>query len=276
MPARKKPIDTPHVPVTRAIAGRGAAARPAAKKSARRSAAKKIAAVPKPKVKRASTPREREPEEFVPAGTSALVIVESPAKAKTIGKYLGRGYRVKATVGHLRDLPEKKLGIDLGKNFEPEYVTIAGREKTLADLKATAKESTAVYIATDPDREGEAIGWHVAEQIRRKGGVPIQRILFHEITKEAVRAAIFRLCQDHLTAGGMATISYNVLPGWRLRQVIRDMLRKKNVARVTAVHHALGEIDARTGDVRAIVHVPDLIDRSAVNPHAHADLRMVF
>ena len=192
MPARKKPIDTQEAPVTRAIAGRGAAARPAAKKSARRSSARKIAAVAKPKVKRASTPREPEPEELVPAGTSALVIVESPAKAKTIGKYLGRGYRVKATVGHLRDLPEKKLGIDLDKNFEPEYVTIAGREKTLADLKAAAKESTAVYIATDPDREGEAIGWHVAEQIRRKGGAPIQRILFHEITKDAVRAAMQR------------------------------------------------------------------------------------
>ncbi|MEO6444071.1 MAG: type I DNA topoisomerase [Gemmatimonadaceae bacterium] len=204
MAAKKKPNDTPDEPTTRAIAGRGAAARPAAKKksarkSARKSAAKsatrtaaKKATSTRATSKRTTKARDEEPEEFVPAGTSSLVIVESPAKAKTIGKYLGRGYRVKATVGHLRDLPEKKLGIDLDKNFEPEYVTISGKEKTLADLKATARDSKAVYIATDPDREGEAIGWHVAEQIKKKDGVPVQRILFHEITKDAVKEAMLR------------------------------------------------------------------------------------
>lgn len=192
MPAKKKSDDKLESPATRRVIGRGALARPAAKKKpVRRSAAKKVAGATKSRGKRAA-PRATEVEEAIPPGTSALVIVESPAKAKTIGKYLGRGYRVKATVGHVRDLPEKKLGIDVDRGFEPEYVTIAGKEKTLADLKAAARESTAVYIATDPDREGEAIGWHVAEQIRRKGGAPIRRILFHEITKEAVRAAIDR------------------------------------------------------------------------------------
>ncbi len=125
-------------------------------------------------------------------GTTSLVIVESPAKAKTIGKYLGRGYRVRATIGHIRDLPEKKIGIDIDNGFEPEYVTIPGKEKTLADLKAAAKDSREILIATDPDREGEAIGWHVAGQMRRKNGAPIKRVLFHEITKEAVQAAIAR------------------------------------------------------------------------------------
>ncbi len=194
MPAKKKtPGDAQALPKeTRRIAGRGASARPAAKKSARRGkTASKISATAKPKVKRATRPEERVEEPVAP-GTSALVVVESPAKAKTIGKYLGRGYRVKATVGHVRDLPQKKLGIDVDRNFEPEYVTIEGKEKTLSDLKSAARESTAVFIATDPDREGEAIGWHVAEQIRRKGGAPIRRILFHEITKDAVRAAIER------------------------------------------------------------------------------------
>ena len=124
------------------------------------------------------------------AGSTSLVIVESPAKAKTIGKYLGRGYKVRATVGHLRDLPEKKLGIDVENGFKPEYVTIAGKEKTLADLKAAARDAREVFLATDPDREGEAIAWHVAGQIRRKGGAPIRRVLFHEITKDAVQAAI--------------------------------------------------------------------------------------
>src|SRR5688500_8965610 len=128
--------------------------------------------------------------EPAPAGGRALVIVESPAKAKTIGKYLGRAYQVKATVGHVRDLPEKKLGIDVDRGFEPEYVTIAGKEKTLADLKSAAKESREIFIATDPDREGEAIAWHVAGQIRRRGGAPIRRVLFHEITRDAIQKAI--------------------------------------------------------------------------------------
>ena len=133
-------------------------------------------------------------EELPPAepGTTSLVIVESPAKARTIGKYLGRAYRVRATVGHVRDLPEKKLGIDVEHGFEPEYVTIPGKEKTLADLKAAAKDAREVFIATDPDREGEAIAWHVAEQLKTRGKatVPTRRVLFHEITKDAVQRAI--------------------------------------------------------------------------------------
>jgi DNA topoisomerase-1 len=127
------------------------------------------------------------------AGSTSLVIVESPAKAKTIGKYLGRGYRVRATVGHIMDLPEKKLGIDVDKGFTPELVPIPGKEKTIAELKSAAKDSKEVFIATDPDREGEAIASHVAEQIRPKRGaavIPIKRVLFHEITKDAVQRAI--------------------------------------------------------------------------------------
>jgi DNA topoisomerase-1 len=127
-----------------------------------------------------------------------LVIVESPAKAKTIGKYLGRGYRVRATVGHIMDLPEKKLGIDVDNGFAPDLVPIPGKERTIAELKAAAKVSKEVLIATDPDREGEAIAWHVAGQIRpkkaKKGaaqtGPTIKRVLFHEITKDAVKRAI--------------------------------------------------------------------------------------
>jgi DNA topoisomerase I len=128
-----------------------------------------------------------------PAGSSTLVIVESPAKAKTIGKYLGRGYRVRATVGHIMDLPEKKLGIDVEHGFMPDLVPIPGKEKTIADLKSAAKDSKEVLIATDPDREGEAIAQHVATQITPKRGaslIPIRRVLFHEITKDAVQRAI--------------------------------------------------------------------------------------
>ncbi len=119
---------------------------------------------------------------------ASLVVVESPTKAKTIGKYLGKGYTVKATVGHIRDLPQRELGVDIEKGFAPKYVTIRGKGKTLAELRRAAKASRAVYLATDPDREGEAIAWHVAEQLG--DGAKVRRVLFHEITKDAVQAAM--------------------------------------------------------------------------------------
>ncbi|MCZ6915300.1 MAG: type I DNA topoisomerase [Gemmatimonadetes bacterium] len=119
-----------------------------------------------------------------------LVVVESPAKAKTIGKYLGKNYTVKATVGHLRDLPQRELGVDVENGFAPKYVTIRGKGKTLAELKKAAKRSGNVYLATDPDREGEAIAWHVADQLGE--GPTVSRVLFHEITKDAVAAAMQR------------------------------------------------------------------------------------
>ena len=118
----------------------------------------------------------------------SLVVVESPTKAKTIGKYLGRGYTVKATVGHIRDLPQRELGVNVEHGFAPKYVTIRGKGKTLADLRRAAKAAGKVFLATDPDREGEAIAWHVAEQIG--DGKNVRRVLFHEITKAAVQAAM--------------------------------------------------------------------------------------
>jgi DNA topoisomerase-1 len=118
----------------------------------------------------------------------ALVIVESPTKAKTIGKYLGSGFDVKATIGHLRDLPTRELGVDVERGFEPKYVTIKGKTKTLSELKKAAKTASTIYLATDPDREGEAIAWHVADQLDSKA--PTHRVLFHEITKDAIHEAM--------------------------------------------------------------------------------------
>jgi DNA topoisomerase-1 len=118
----------------------------------------------------------------------SLVIVESPTKAKTIGKYLGAGYDVRATVGHLRDLPTRELGVDVDREFEPKYVTIKGKTKTLSDLKKAAKTASTIYLATDPDREGEAIAWHVADQLG--SSAPTHRVLFHEITKDAIHEAM--------------------------------------------------------------------------------------
>ena len=94
---------------------------------------------------------------------SKLVIVESPAKAKTIGKYLGVDYVVKASMGHLRDLPKKKMSVDIEHDFKPEYVPIEGKEKLINELRDAVEESDFVYLATDPDREGEAISWHLKE-----------------------------------------------------------------------------------------------------------------
>ncbi len=121
-----------------------------------------------------------------------LVIVESPAKARTISKYLGKGYDVAASVGHVRDLPPKELGVDVDKGFEPHYVTIRGKGKVIQDLRSKAKHAGRVLLATDPDREGEAIAYHVAEQLgwREGDGERFQRVQFREITRSAVREAL--------------------------------------------------------------------------------------
>jgi len=120
-----------------------------------------------------------------------LVIVESPAKARTIGKYLGSGYEVAASVGHVRDLPRKELGVDVEHGFEPKYVTIRGKGKVISDLKKKAKNADIVILATDPDREGEAIAYHVAEQLGyEQDSSRFQRVTFREITKAAVQRAL--------------------------------------------------------------------------------------
>ncbi len=124
---------------------------------------------------------------------SQLVIVESPAKAKTIKKYLGRDFSVIASVGHVIDLPQSELGVEVKKDFEPKYVVIKGKSKVLKQITDSAKESKKVFLALDPDREGEAIAWHIAEKIakpKKKGGPEIHRVKFNEITKQAVKDAI--------------------------------------------------------------------------------------
>lgn len=120
---------------------------------------------------------------------SKLVIVESPAKAKTIGKYLGSDYVVKASMGHLRDLPRKTMGVDLEHDFEPEYGPIEGKDKIISELRKAAKEADFVYLATDPDREGEAISWHLKSLLNLKDG-EYKRVTFNEITKKGVHYGI--------------------------------------------------------------------------------------
>jgi DNA topoisomerase-1 len=146
-----------------------------------------------PATKKAKPSKTKKPTTAKPAakkgGSGTLVIVESPAKAATIKKYLGAGFVVKASVGHVKDLPKASMGIDVKHDFQPEYVVIEGKKKVIADIKAAAKRAEKVLLAPDPDREGEAIAWHIAEEIR-PANPNIQRVLFNEITKKAVNDAI--------------------------------------------------------------------------------------
>jgi DNA topoisomerase-1 len=144
-----------------------------------------MAAVKEKKEKKAPSKKKKEQPRRV------LVIVESPAKAKTIEKYLGPDYSVKASMGHLIDLPKSRLAIDTENNFEPEYITVRGRAKLLKELQGDAKKAGTVLLASDNDREGEAIAWHLRNAISAKNGkVPIQRISFNEITPEAIKDAV--------------------------------------------------------------------------------------
>jgi DNA topoisomerase-1 len=124
------------------------------------------------------------------AAKNTLVIVESPAKAHTIEKYLGPGYTVKASMGHLIDLPKSRMAIDTEHNFEPEYITVRGKAKLLKELQKDAKKATLVLLASDNDREGEAIAWHLNNALKEKTDAPIQRIVFNEITPVAIKEAV--------------------------------------------------------------------------------------
>jgi DNA topoisomerase-1 len=121
----------------------------------------------------------------------SLVIVESPAKAKTIGKYLGNQYIVKASLGHIKDLPKKDLAVAVDADFRPDYQVIEGKKKLITELKQAAKGVESIYLAADPDREGEAICAHLQEELESKGknAPQIYRVMFNEITKNAIQKA---------------------------------------------------------------------------------------
>jgi DNA topoisomerase-1 len=229
--------------------------RPRAKKAVSAASAAPAAARKRAPAKKSS--RNDIPELDVPgmAGKS-LVIVESPAKAKTIGKYLGNDYRVRATVGHVRDLPEKGLGIDIEHGFAPKYVPVPGKEKTLAELRGAAKVASHVYIATDPDREGEAIAWHVAETIKQKGAPSPERVLFHEITSDAVHQAIANagVIDEKKVHAQQARRVLDRLVGYKASPLLWKTVRKGlSAGRVQTV--ALRLIVEREREIRAFTPV---------------------
>jgi DNA topoisomerase-1 len=158
----------------------------------------------------------------------ALVVVESPAKAKTINKYLGRNYKVIASMGHVRDLPKSKLGVDIEDDFEPSYEVIASRKKVLKELKDAAKESDDIFIATDPDREGEAIGWHLAEELGAGNKRKIQRLMFNEITKKGVLAALEHPTKinKQMVDAQQARRVLDRLVGYKISPILWDKVRR--------------------------------------------------
>ncbi len=171
--------------------------------------------------------------------TVKLVIVESPAKAKTLMKILGSGYVIRASMGHVRDLPEDKLGISVDKEFEPEYRTLPERRPLIKEIKELANSASAVYLATDPDREGEAISWHLIKAANlQKDGIPLRRVSFHEITKEAVEHAFKnpRPVDMKLVDAQQARRILDRLVGYKLSPLLwRKVLKGLSAGRVQSV-----------------------------------------
>ena len=165
-----------------------------------------------------------------------LVIVESPSKAKTIEKILGRGYEVTASYGHVIDLPKTKLGIDIENNFEPQYKVIKGKGEILKKLKEKSKKASAVYLASDQDREGEAIAWHIANYINQPD--KIKRIEFNEITKNAVTNAIKnpRAINENLVHSQQARRLLDRIVGYKISPLLWKIIsRNASAGRVQSV-----------------------------------------
>jgi DNA topoisomerase-1 len=185
----------------------------------------------------------------------ALVIVESPAKAKTINKYLGKDYVVKASLGHIKDLPKRDLAVDVDHDFEPRYEVIEGKKKLIGELKAAAKKVDEIYLAADPDREGEAICYHLQEELQDKKGVTkIFRVMFNEITKKAVQKAFETPTQvnTHLVDAQQARRVLDRLVGYKISPLLWDKVRRGlSAGRVQTV--ALRVIVEREREIRAFI-----------------------
>ncbi len=184
-----------------------------------------------------------------------LVIVESPAKAKTIGKYLGKNYTVKASLGHVKDLPKKNLSVDVEHDFKPVYEVIEGKKKLIAELKTAAKGADSVFLAADPDREGEAICFHLQEELQdKKNGAKFFRVMFNEITKSAIQKAFEKPLQVnlHLVDAQQARRILDRLVGYKISPLLWDKVRRGlSAGRVQTV--ALRLIVDREREIKAFI-----------------------
>ena len=183
----------------------------------------------------------------------SLVVVESPAKAKTINKLLGKDYIVRSSVGHIRDLPAKKLGVDVENGFSPEYITIRGKGEVIKKIRAEAKKTDAIYLAADPDREGEAICWHIAETL--KGAKkPIYRVTYNEVTEGAIRAAMENPGEidQHLVDSQQARRVLDRLVGYQISPILwRNVKPGLSAGRVQSV--AVRLICEREAEIEAFI-----------------------
>jgi DNA topoisomerase-1 len=187
-----------------------------------------------------------------------MVIVESPAKARTVGRFLGRGYAVEASVGHIRDLPVNRMGVDVDHDFEPHYVIPVKKKEVVKKLQARAKEASALYLATDPDREGEAIAWHLRTALKQQvQGIPVQRVEFHEITQQAVDDAFAHprdIDQLRVDSQQARRILDRVV-GYTLSPLLRDKMGRKNLSAGRVQSVALRLICEREREIQAFVPV---------------------
>src|SRR6204780_514039 len=189
----------------------------------------------------------------------ALVIVESPAKAKTINKYLGKQFVVKASLGHIKDLPKKDLAVDVDNGFRPKYEVIEGKKKLMQELRDAAKGVDSIYLAADPDREGEAICWHLQEELKtahKKGGEPPQilRVMFNEITKNSIQKAFEKpvAVNINLVDAQQARRVLDRLVGYKISPLLWDKVRRGlSAGRVQTV--AVRVIVEREREIRAFI-----------------------
>jgi len=187
-----------------------------------------------------------------------LVIVESPAKARTVGKFLGRGYMVKASIGHIRDLPANRLGVDVEHDFKPRYVIPEKKKDVVRALREEAKQASEFYLATDPDREGEAISWHLKEALARDiAGKPVHRVEFHEITRDAVDRAFAHprtIDLDRVDAQQARRI-LDRLVGYKLSPLLRDKVGRKGLSAGRVQSVAVRLVVEREREIQAFVPV---------------------
>ncbi|GBD06972.1 DNA topoisomerase 1 [bacterium HR21] len=206
-----------------------------------------------------ATPSRKARSETAPTADSGelrhLVVVESPAKARTIQRYLGSGYRVEASLGHIKDLPEHTLGVDIHNGFQPHYHLLPGRRRLVQQLKQLAQQAEDVLLATDPDREGEAIAWHIAEELRPQNP-NIRRVLFHEITPSGIRSGIAqpRELNQALVLSQQARRVMDRLIGYEVSPWLSQVL-------ATEVAHALSAGRVQSVALRLICEREEAIER---------------
>jgi len=187
-----------------------------------------------------------------------MVIVESPAKARTVGRFLGKGYTVRASVGHVRDLPSRQMGVDIDHDFEPHYVIPAKRKDVVRELRAAVKNSSQVYLATDPDREGEAISWHLAQALESAiGPRPVHRVEFHEITPDAIERAFAhpRTIDMQRVEAQQARRILDRLVGYKLSPLLRDKMGRRGLSAGRVQSVAVRLVVEREREIAAFVPV---------------------